>query len=138
VIEGSQPAVPENPAPPRDTGSPTRDESQLPAMAARRVEQVQMKAVTTHALSLVSDLLPRDGRIGRLQEEQVYYKEILEACLSLDDTRRLVSPLSLMLPYPMLVMQEALHSLRTEAGLQSLLPRFALAIAEGVSDLTLT
>ena len=32
-------------------------------------------------------------------------------------------------------LQEALHSLQTDAGLQALLPRFSLAIAEGVGFL---
>ncbi|MFH4978258.1 hypothetical protein AB6A40_004967 [Gnathostoma spinigerum] len=114
VIDGEQPAVPENPVPPveeetslatadglNDTTSGGPTVLSQAARTLRKTEQVQIKTMTTHALSV---------------EQQIFFKEITEAIMGSDDTRR----------------TEALHSLQTDAGLQALLPRFSLAISEGV------
>ncbi|VDK55906.1 unnamed protein product [Anisakis simplex] len=126
VIDGEQPAVPENPIPKYDedlasTASSSVNEkveqqqqndiggshSLLSILSSqntkklRKIEQIQVKTITTHTLSL---------------EQQIFFKEITEAIMGSDDSRR----------------TEALHSLQTDAGIQILLPRFSLAIAEGV------
>uniref|UniRef100_A0A915PYJ3 Transcription initiation factor TFIID subunit 6 n=1 Tax=Setaria digitata TaxID=48799 RepID=A0A915PYJ3_9BILA len=113
VIDGVQPAVPENPAPMIHTETPVIVATEKAAVdtglsilskahrGLRQTEQVQIKTTSTHALSV---------------EQQVFFKEITEAIMGSDDTRR----------------TEALYSLQTDAGLQQLLPRFSLAIVEGV------
>uniref|UniRef100_A0A914XJH5 Transcription initiation factor TFIID subunit 6 n=1 Tax=Plectus sambesii TaxID=2011161 RepID=A0A914XJH5_9BILA len=105
AIEGEQPAVPENPVALSLEEAPLtgKDTAAGPShvKAIRKTEQVQVKASTIHSLSV---------------EQQVFYKEVTEACVGADEGRR----------------AEALHSLATDAGLQPLLPRFAVAIAEGV------
>uniref|UniRef100_A0AAF5RXX2 Transcription initiation factor TFIID subunit 6 n=1 Tax=Wuchereria bancrofti TaxID=6293 RepID=A0AAF5RXX2_WUCBA len=113
VIDGVQPAVPENPAPvvqkeaavvvatekaAVDTGLSILSKAHR---GLRQTEQVQIKTTSTHALSV---------------EQQVFFKEITEAIMGSDDTRR----------------TEALYSLQTDAGLQQLLPRFSVVIVEGV------
>uniref|UniRef100_A0A9J2PGU1 Transcription initiation factor TFIID subunit 6 n=1 Tax=Ascaris lumbricoides TaxID=6252 RepID=A0A9J2PGU1_ASCLU len=114
VIDGEQPAVPENPTPileedPTVTSIAEGAEAidfgptilSQAGRTVRKTEQVQIKTMTTHALSV---------------EQQIFFKEITEAIMGSDDARR----------------TEALHSLQTDAGIQVLLPRFSLAIAEGV------
>ncbi|VBB26790.1 unnamed protein product [Acanthocheilonema viteae] len=113
VIDGVQPAVPENPAPVMETEAPITVATERAAIdtglsilskahrSLRQTEQVQIKTTSTHALSV---------------EQQVFFKEITEAIMGSDDTRR----------------TEALYSLQTDAGLQQLLPRFSVAIVEGV------
>ncbi|VDD89880.1 unnamed protein product [Enterobius vermicularis] len=115
VIDGVQPAVPENPTPVIEEEACVSNVGDVPAAGTavgpsifgqsgrglRKTEQVQIKTITTHALSV---------------EQQIFFKEITEAIMGNDDARR----------------TEALHSLQTDAGLQALLPRFSLAIAEGV------
>ncbi|CAG9535125.1 unnamed protein product [Cercopithifilaria johnstoni] len=113
VIDGVQPAVPENPAPVVEAEAPVMVVTEKAAVdtglsilskahwGLRQTEQVQIKTTSTHALSV---------------EQQVFFKEITEAIMGSDDTRR----------------TEALYSLQTDAGLQQLLPRFSVAIVEGV------
>uniref|UniRef100_A0A915C3V6 Transcription initiation factor TFIID subunit 6 n=3 Tax=Parascaris univalens TaxID=6257 RepID=A0A915C3V6_PARUN len=114
VIDGEQPAVPENPTPLLEEDpavSSTAEGAEAidfgptilsqAGRAVRKTEQVQIKTMATHALSV---------------EQQLFFKEITEAIMGSDDARR----------------TEALHSLQTDAGIQVLLPRFSLAIAEGV------
>ncbi|VDN56883.1 unnamed protein product [Dracunculus medinensis] len=112
VIDGEQPAVPENPTPmalDEASGSVaenrTKDAGPIilthVGKALRKNEQVQIKTMTTHALSV---------------EQQIFFKEVTEAIMGSDDARR----------------TEALHSLQTDAGLQPILPRLTLAIAEGI------
>uniref|UniRef100_A0A0R3RYL1 Transcription initiation factor TFIID subunit 6 n=1 Tax=Elaeophora elaphi TaxID=1147741 RepID=A0A0R3RYL1_9BILA len=113
VIDGVQPAVPENPAPVVEAETPVTVATEKAAVdtglsilskahrGLQQTEQVQIKTTSTHALSV---------------EQQVFFKEITEAIMGSDDTRR----------------TEALYSLQTDAGLQQLLPRFSVAIVEGV------
>lgn len=120
MIDGQQPAIPENPTPEPQPSKP----SQLPspaevntgqvdrnrpillsqlAKSVRKTEQVQIKTTTTHALSL---------------EQQIFFKEITEAIVGNDEAKRI----------------EALNCIQMDPGLQALVPRFSLAIVEGVSD----
>ncbi len=118
-IEGNQPAVPENPPPVAkelqrleslDPGIKAIINKPKPKMAAEPTkgkqkvkiqEKVKLKELSTHELSV---------------EQQLYYKEITEACVGSDETRR----------------SEALQSLATDPGLHQMSPRFSTFIAEGV------
>ena len=68
---------------------------------AKHVETVRVKQLATHELSV---------------EQQLYYKEITEACVGSDDSRR----------------AEALQSLSSDPGLHQMLPRLCTFISEGV------
>lgn len=115
-IEGMQPTVPENPPPVSKEAQKT--ESIDPAsklsknggpvksnasklMKNKHVETVKVKQLATHELSV---------------EQQLYYKEITEACVGSDESRR----------------AEALQSLASDPGLHQMLPRLCTFIAEGV------
>lgn len=67
----------------------------------RHVETVQIKQLATHELSV---------------EQQLYYKEITEACVGSIEVKR----------------HHALHSLTHDPGLHQMLPRLCLFISEGV------
>lgn len=118
AIEGTQPAIPENPPP--VSKSEQRLESIDPLAASKqldssthvtqlkdrlakkkRLETVKVKQLATHELSV---------------EQQLYYKEITEACVGSDEGRR----------------AEALHSLSYDSGLHQMLPRLCTFISEGV------
>ena len=119
AIDGDQPAILENPPPvdkdtqklesidpvvksainkPKPTvlSEPGKSKQKLKA-----VEKVKLKELSTHELSV---------------EQQLYYKEITEACVGSDETRR----------------TEALSSLQQDPGLHQMLPRFSTFIYEGV------
>ncbi|XP_055698874.1 transcription initiation factor TFIID subunit 6 isoform X2 [Phlebotomus papatasi] len=118
-VDGVQPTVPENPPPlskdnqqldsvnpikkleksnVRDTaGKPTTGKTHK----LKNVETVHVKQLATHELSV---------------EQQLYYKEITEACVGSDEVRR----------------TEALQSLSCDPGLHEMLPRMCTFIAEGV------
>ncbi|KAJ8929520.1 hypothetical protein NQ314_017778 [Rhamnusium bicolor] len=114
-IDGVQPTIPENPPPvaknvqklesvdpinkkpaKETAGKPTTGKQKL-----RNVETVQIKQLATHELSV---------------EQQLYYKEITEACVGSDEARR----------------AEALQSLSSDPGLHEMLPRMCTFIIEGV------
>ncbi|XKL65897.1 hypothetical protein PGB90_009317 [Kerria lacca] len=120
AIDGVQPTIPENPPP------VSKDEQKLESVnpianlrkkenekelhgkpttgkiyKLRNVETVHVKQLATHELSV---------------EQQLYYKEITEACVGSDELRR----------------TEALQSLANDPGLHSMLPRMCTFIAEGV------
>ncbi|CAH1118386.1 unnamed protein product [Phaedon cochleariae] len=114
-IDGVQPTIPENPPPvakntqkldsvdpvnkkpaKESSGKPTTGKQKL-----RNVETVQIKQLATHELSV---------------EQQLYYKEITEACVGSDEARR----------------AEALQSLASDPGLHEMLPRMCTFIIEGV------
>ena len=91
AIDGDQPTVPENPPPlSRDyqkleaidpTNKETKAVNKTTSAAAkmmklRNFETVHVKQLATHELSV---------------EQQLYYKEITEACVGADESRRAVS-----------------------------------------------
>lgn len=118
-VDGVQPAVPENPPPlskeaqklesvdPMTKLSKQNDKDSAgkpmtgKAARLRAAEAVQVKQLATHELSV---------------EQQLYYKEITEACVGSDEARR----------------AEALQSLACDPGLHEMLPRMCTFIAEGV------
>lgn len=118
-IDGVQPTVPENPPPlskevqAQDSVNPVKklekdglkDTTGKPTIGKahklKNVETVHVKQLATHELSV---------------EQQLYYKEITEACVGSDEARR----------------AEALQSLSSDPGLHEMLPRMCTFIAEGV------
>lgn len=118
-VDGVQPTVPENPPPlskeaqSQDSVNPikkldqnlTRDVAGKPTTGKlqklKNTETVHVKQLATHELSV---------------EQQLYYKEITEACVGSDEIRR----------------AEALQSLSCDPGLHEMLPRMCTFIAEGV------
>ncbi|XP_022919113.2 transcription initiation factor TFIID subunit 6 isoform X1 [Onthophagus taurus] len=115
-IDGVQPTIPENPPPvskqlqklesvdPIKINKPTKEAASKPSTGKhklRNVETVQIKQLATHELSV---------------EQQLYYKEITEACVGADEGRR----------------AEALQSLASDPGLHEMLPRMCTFIIEGV------
>jgi len=113
AIEGEQPSVPENPPQvsrdmqrlegidPSVKNAINRPGGGLDRTKVKMSEKVRLKELTTHQLSV---------------EQQLYYKEVTEACVGSDETRR----------------SEALHSLTSEPGLYQMLPHFSTFISEGV------
>lgn len=118
-VDGVQPTVPENPPPlskesqAQDSVNPikkldqtlTKDVAGKPTTGKihklKNIETVHVKQLATHELSV---------------EQQLYYKEITEACVGSDEGRR----------------AEALQSLSCDPGLHEMLPRMCTFIAEGV------
>jgi len=118
AIDGVQPSIPENPPPQskdqlildsvdpatnlKSTDSKTNKlASVLGQTKMKTVETVNLKQLASHELSV---------------EQQLYFKEITEACVGSDESRR----------------AEALQSLAMDPGLHQMLPRLATFIAEGV------
>ncbi|XP_018018736.1 transcription initiation factor TFIID subunit 6-like [Hyalella azteca] len=117
AIEGVQPAIPENPAPmsknlqKQEAVDPasklaaaqadTRNTRNIHGRGLKSVETVRVKQLATHELSA---------------EQQLYYKEITEACVGSDEPKR----------------GEALHSLAFDPGLHQMVARLCTFIAEGV------
>ena len=71
------------------------------AQAGGAESLVKLKSIVPHEISM---------------EQQIYFKEITEACILTDEKKR----------------TEALNSLTTDPGLHQLLPRFIIFISEGV------
>ncbi|XP_056642753.1 transcription initiation factor TFIID subunit 6 [Diorhabda sublineata] len=114
-IDGVQPTIPENPPPIAKViqklesvdpvnKKPIKETSGKPSTGKQKlknVETVEIKQLATHELSV---------------EQQLYYKEITEACVGSDEARR----------------AEALQSLASDPGLHEMLPRMCTFIIEGV------
>ncbi|XP_011064426.1 PREDICTED: transcription initiation factor TFIID subunit 6-like isoform X2 [Acromyrmex echinatior] len=119
-IDGVQPTIPENPPPVSkdaqklESVDPTIKLSSKnqnigvgkpggggKSQKLRNIETVHVKQLATHELSV---------------EQQLYYKEITEACVGSDEARR----------------AEALQSLSADPGLHEMLARMCTFIAEGV------
>ncbi|XP_074115569.1 transcription initiation factor TFIID subunit 6 [Cotesia typhae] len=119
-IDGVQPTIPENPPPVSKESQKLESVDPTAKLVAkttnvgvgkpggggksqklRNVETVHVKQLATHELSV---------------EQQLYYKEITEACVGSDEARR----------------AEALQSLSADPGLHEMLARMCTFIAEGV------
>ena len=125
AIDGVQPAIPENPAPStveeqkrKALGSTGAHASEYPLQTkdirfdkkskksskedtSSSTEWSKLKPLQAHALSL---------------EQQLYYREISDACVGISDSKRM----------------EALASLSSDPGLYQLLPQFSSFITEGM------
>ena len=83
-------------------GKPATKDGQQKQQTKRSENLVKLKSLIPHDLSV---------------EQQIYFKEVTEACVGSDEHKR----------------TEALNSLSTDPGLHQLLPRIILFISEGVS-----
>ncbi|KAE9554185.1 hypothetical protein FO519_002606 [Halicephalobus sp. NKZ332] len=112
VIDGIQPAIPENPLKESDNKKDEKKSTEevrlsntliLKEMAKKvpKAEHVEVKTTTTHTVPL---------------EQQVFFKEIMETVMCSDEAKRTI----------------ALATLKSDPGLQILVPRFSNAFAEGV------
>ncbi|TTV42331.1 Transcription initiation factor TFIID subunit 6 [Bagarius yarrelli] len=119
-IDGVQPAIPENPPPvskeqqktessePLKAVKPGQEDGTIQSKAqgassaeVKGKEKLRLKPRSTHELSV---------------EQQLYYKEITEACVGSCEAKR----------------AEALQSIATDPGLYQMLPRFSTFISEGI------
>ncbi|KAK7925543.1 hypothetical protein WMY93_007853 [Mugilogobius chulae] len=120
-IEGMQPSIPENPPPASKEQQKTESTEPLKVVKPGQEEDgtiqgkgqggttadgkekglIRLKPRSTHELSV---------------EQQLYYKEITEACVGSCEAKR----------------AEALQSIATDPGLYQMLPRFSTFISEGV------
>ena len=121
AVEGVQPAIPENPAPSsvedqkkkalgstgdfalhtKDIRFDRKSKKSSKNETANSTEWSKLKPLQAHALSL---------------EQQLYYKEISDACVGMSDSKRM----------------EALASLSSDPGLYQLLAQFSSFITEGI------
>ncbi|KAK4319983.1 hypothetical protein Pmani_009125 [Petrolisthes manimaculis] len=116
AIDGVQPTIPENPPPitkdaqKKDSVDPAaklttqqenKDSKHIHGRGMKSIETVKVKQLATHELSA---------------EQQLYYKEITEACVGSDEPKR----------------GEALHSLAFDPGLHQMVPRLCTFISEGI------
>ncbi|KAK1883248.1 Transcription initiation factor TFIID subunit 6 [Dissostichus eleginoides] len=111
-IEGVQPSIPENPPPAPKEQQKVESTEPLKVVKPGQEEEaadgkgkdkglIRLKPRSTHELSV---------------EQQLYYKEITEACVGSCEAKR----------------AEALQSIATDPGLYQMLPRFSTFISEGV------
>ena len=120
AVDGVQPAIPENP--PAQNKEQLRSEATNPLSKLKKdtdamgnklgsLTRKPIKLKTTETVS-VKQLAKHELSV----EQQLYYKEITEACVGSDEPRR----------------AEALQSLACDPGLHQMLPRLCTFIAEGV------
>ncbi len=120
AVDGVQPAIPENP--PAQAKEQLRSEATNPLGKLKKdvdamgnklgsLTRKPIKLKTTETVS-VKQLAKHELSV----EQQLYYKEITEACVGSDEPRR----------------AEALQSLACDPGLHQMLPRLCTFIAEGV------
>ncbi|KAH7646621.1 LOW QUALITY PROTEIN: transcription initiation factor TFIID subunit 6 [Dermatophagoides farinae] len=117
-IEGVQPAIPENPPP------LSKDRLRLDGIDPSLVLKLQNtpgiqtnKFITQKPKKMVEVIKVKQYATHELSmEQQLYYKEITEACVGSDESRRI----------------EALQSLTYDSGLHQMLPRLCTFISEGV------
>ncbi|XP_059831189.1 transcription initiation factor TFIID subunit 6 isoform X4 [Hypanus sabinus] len=129
-IEGVQPAIPENPPPAPKEQQKVESTEPLKVIKPGQEEEGQAKgkgqgttATDGKGKDKKKSLL--DGGLMKLKprtthelsvEQQLYYKEITEACVGSCEAKR----------------AEALQSIATDPGLYQMLPRFSTFISEGV------
>ncbi|KAI4814247.1 transcription initiation factor TFIID subunit 6 [Pseudochaenichthys georgianus] len=120
-IEGVQPSIPENPPP-----APKEQQKVESTEPLKVVKPGQEEEGTIHGKGMTAaDSKGKDKGLIRLKprsthelsvEQQLYYKEITEACVGSCEAKR----------------AEALQSIATDPGLYQMLPRFSTFISEGV------
>ncbi|MBN3304314.1 TAF6 factor, partial [Amia calva] len=120
-IEGVQPAIPENPPPAPKEQQKAESTEPLKAVKPGQEEEGQVKgkgqgAATTEGKGKEKCRLKPRSTHELSVEQQLYYKEITEACVGSCEAKR----------------AEALQSIATDPGLYQMLPRFSTFISEGV------
>lgn len=122
-IEGVQPAIPENPPPAPKEQQKAESTEPLKAVKPGQEEEGAIQAKGQGATS--AEAKGKKEGMMRIKsrsthelsvEQQLYYKEITEACVGSCEAKR----------------AEALQSIATDPGLYQMLPRFSTFISEGV------
>uniref|UniRef100_A0A672Y581 Transcription initiation factor TFIID subunit 6 n=1 Tax=Sphaeramia orbicularis TaxID=375764 RepID=A0A672Y581_9TELE len=122
-IEGMQPAIPENPPP--ATKEQQKSESTEPLKVVKPGQEEEGTIQNKTQGTTATDGKGKEKGMIRLKprsthelsvEQQLYYKEITEACVGSCEAKR----------------AEALQSIATDPGLYQMLPRFSTFISEGV------
>ncbi|XP_029924644.1 transcription initiation factor TFIID subunit 6 [Myripristis murdjan] len=122
-IEGVQPAIPENPPPAPKEQQKTESTEPLKLVKPGQEEESTIQGKNQGATA--ADGKGKEKGLMRLKprsthelsvEQQLYYKEITEACVGSCEAKR----------------AEALQSIATDPGLYQMLPRFSTFISEGV------
>ncbi|XP_018581633.1 transcription initiation factor TFIID subunit 6 isoform X1 [Scleropages formosus] len=122
-IEGVQPAIPENPPPASKEQQKTESTEPLKAVKPGQEEEGAIQGKGQGAAA--TEGKGKEKNVARLKarsthelsvEQQLYYKEITEACVGSCEAKR----------------AEALQSIATDPGLYQMLPRFSTFISEGV------
>uniref|UniRef100_A0A674NM92 Transcription initiation factor TFIID subunit 6 n=1 Tax=Takifugu rubripes TaxID=31033 RepID=A0A674NM92_TAKRU len=125
-IEGMQPAIPENPPPVPKEQQKVESTEPLKVVKPGQEEEGTIQGKTQGATA--ADGKGKDKGLIRLKprsthelsvEQQLYYKEITEACVGSCEAKR----------------AEALQSIATDPGLYQMLPRFSTFISEGLHEL---
>ncbi|KAL2091171.1 hypothetical protein ACEWY4_013434 [Coilia grayii] len=122
-IEGVQPAIPENPPPAPKEQQKAESTEPLKAVKPGQQEEGTIQGKGQGATSAegkakkegMMRIKPRSTHELSV-EQQLYYKEITEACVGSCEAKR----------------AEALQSIATDPGLYQMLPRFSTFISEGV------
>ncbi|XP_040005968.1 transcription initiation factor TFIID subunit 6 [Xiphias gladius] len=122
-IEGVQPAIPENPPPAPKEQQKAESTEPLKVIKPGQEEEATIQGKSQGATA--ADGKGKEKGLIRLKprsthelsvEQQLYYKEITEACVGSCEAKR----------------AEALQSIATDPGLYQMLPRFSTFISEGV------
>ncbi|XP_029030307.1 transcription initiation factor TFIID subunit 6 [Betta splendens] len=122
-IEGMQPAIPENPPPAPKEQQKAESTEPLKVVKPGQEEEGSIQGKSQGATA--ADSKAKEKGLIRLKprsthelsvEQQLYYKEITEACVGSCEAKR----------------AEALQSIATDPGLYQMLPRFSTFISEGV------
>lgn len=132
-VEGVQPAIPENPPPvtheqqSKDVleTTPKMKVKDSTVSSSTNIKRTSTAATKTDRKWFATSSASATGASEKLKplvthelsvEQQLYYKEVTEACVGSSEAKR----------------AEALQSLSTDPGLYQMLPRFCTFIAEGV------
>uniref|UniRef100_A0A667ZQZ0 Transcription initiation factor TFIID subunit 6 n=1 Tax=Myripristis murdjan TaxID=586833 RepID=A0A667ZQZ0_9TELE len=124
-IEGVQPAIPENPPPAPKEQQKTESTEPLKLVKPGQEEESTIQGKNQGATAADGKGQYLEKGLMRLKprsthelsvEQQLYYKEITEACVGSCEAKR----------------AEALQSIATDPGLYQMLPRFSTFISEGV------
>ncbi|XP_073255065.1 transcription initiation factor TFIID subunit 6-like [Porites lutea] len=129
-IDGLQPAIPENPPPDAKDSRPVQATAVPAGTKATKLQPAKtadkgkkQAAVKKAGINTTAESAEDKNKQTKPQvthelsvEQQLYYKEITEACVGSCESRR----------------AEALQSLSTDPGLYQMLPRFSTFISEGV------
>ncbi|AWP00182.1 putative transcription initiation factor TFIID subunit 6-like isoform 2 [Scophthalmus maximus] len=122
-IEGVQPSIPENPPPAPKEQQKAESTEPLKVVKPGQEEDATIQGKSQGATA--ADGKGKEKGLIRLKprsthelsvEQQLYYKEITEACVGSCEAKR----------------AEALQSIATDPGLYQMLPRFSTFISEGV------
>ncbi|KAL3104140.1 hypothetical protein niasHS_002167 [Heterodera schachtii] len=118
AINGVQPAVPENPLPPTPKDAlPLANEEDSASTSAGPTSRTLLLNQYAKSMRKTEQVQIKSTTTHSLSlEQQVFFLKIMEAIMGTDQQKRI----------------EALNCLRTDCGLRTLLPRFSVAITEGV------